>query len=74
MTSTVIERMTSDGHVDHTTDDVSLSYGDVIRVAGTDEQLANLSIVLGQEIGEEHEFQDNMAVFKTSYNKQRDRR
>lgn len=64
MTSTVIERMTSDGQVDHTSEDVSLSYGDVIRVAGTDEQLANLSIVLGQEIGEEHEFQDNMAVLR----------
>jgi putative transport protein len=56
--------MTSDGQVDHTSEDVSLSYGDVIRVAGTDEQLANLSIVLGQEIGEEHEFQDNMAVLR----------
>ena len=42
MTSTVIERMTSDGQVDLTNEDVSLSYGDVIRVAGTDEQLANL--------------------------------
>lgn len=65
MTSTVIERMTLDGTIiDHTSDDVSLSFGDVIRVVGTEEQLASLSIILGEEIGEEHEFQDNMSVFR----------
>ena len=64
MTSTVIERMTSDGHVDPTDEDALLRFGDIIRVAGTEEQLANLSIVLGESIGEEHEFQDNMAVLR----------
>ena len=65
MTSTVIERMTSDGQqVDLEAEDASLRFGDIIRVAGTEEQLANLSIVLGQAIGEEHEFQDNMAVLR----------
>jgi len=64
MTSTVIERMTIDGKIDQTSEDVSLSFGDVIRVAGTEEQLANVSIILGEMIGEEHEFQDNMSVFR----------
>jgi putative transport protein len=64
MTSTVIERMTREE--DHTpdNDDVLLRYGDVIRVCGTQEQLVNLSIVLGETIGEEHEFQDNMKVLR----------
>lgn len=74
MTSTVIERMTSDGQVDHTSEDLSLSYGDVIRVAGTDEQLANLSIVLGQEIGGEHGPSRQYGSFKASNHEQRDRR
>lgn len=64
MTATVIERMSLDGTVERDDDDAILHFGDVIRVAGTDEQLANLSIVLGQEIGEEHVFKDDMAVLR----------
>lgn len=66
MTSTVIERMSAGcEEVDvPECEDVLLRYGDVIRVCGTEEQLANLSIVLGESISEEHVFQDNMKVFR----------
>jgi len=64
MTSTVIERITSSETIDYEADDTLLRFDDVIRVSGTEEQLANFSIVLGQEIGEEHEFEDNMKVFR----------
>jgi putative transport protein len=56
--------MSLDGTIERDNDDAILRFGDVIRVAGTDEQLANLSIVLGQEIGEEHVFKDDMAVLR----------
>ena len=64
MTSTVIERITSSETIDYEANDTLLRFDDVIRVSGTEEQLANLSIILGQEIGEEHEFADNMKVFR----------
>ena len=64
MTSTVIERIASNETIDYEADDTLLRFDDVIRVSGTGEQLANLSIILGQEIGEEHEFADNMKVFR----------
>lgn len=64
MTSTVIERTNSAEKIDYEAQDTILRYDDVIRVSGTQEQLANLSIILGQEISEEHEFQDNMKVFR----------
>ena len=67
MTSTVIERMstcTAEKQAMPEIDDVLLCYGDVIRVSGTEEQLANLSIVLGENISEEHVFQDNMKVLR----------
>lgn len=41
-----------------------LQFGDIIRVVGTEEQLANISIILGQEVGEDHEFNDNMVVLR----------
>lgn len=64
MTSTVIERTCSNEKIDHEAEDAILRFDDIIRVSGTEEQLTNLSIILGQEISEEHEFQDNMKVFR----------
>jgi len=65
MTSTVIERMsTSEEQGIPEVNDVLLCYGDVIRVSGTEEQLANVSIVLGENISESHVFQDNMKVLR----------
>ncbi len=64
MTSTVIERIQSSETIDHEADDAILRFDDVIRVSGTEEQLSNLSIILGHEISEEHTFQDNMKVFR----------
>lgn len=64
MTSTVIERMSTEKIDSSEDDDILLRYGDVIRVCGTEEQLGNLSIVLGESIGEEHVFDDNMIVLR----------
>ncbi len=64
MTSTVIERISSSESIDHEAHDAILRYEDVIRVSGTQEQLTNLSLVLGHEFTEEHEFHDNMRVFR----------
>uniref|UniRef100_UPI003FA2117D aspartate-alanine antiporter-like transporter n=1 Tax=Sulfurospirillum cavolei TaxID=366522 RepID=UPI003FA2117D len=64
MTSTVIERMSTEKIDSTEDDDILLRYGDVIRVCGTEEQLGNLSIVLGESIGEEHVFDDNMIVLR----------
>lgn len=64
MTSTVIERISSNENIDHEANDAILRYEDVIRVSGTEEQLTNLSLILGHEFSEEHQFHDNMKVFR----------
>ncbi len=64
MTQTVIERTTSDNTPEEQNSDILLQFGDIIRVVGTEEQLANISIILGQEVGEDHEFNDNMVVLR----------
>lgn len=64
MTATVIERTYSSEKIDYEAEDAILRFDDIIRVSGTEEQLANLGIILGQEVSEEHEFQDNMKVFR----------
>lgn len=64
MTSTVIERISSNENIDYQAQDAILSFGDVIRVSGTEEQLTNLGLILGHPFNEEHEFHDNMKVFR----------
>ena len=64
MTSTVIERIASSEKIEHTNDDAILRFNDVIRVSGTQEQLSNLHIILGESFNDEHEFHDNMQVLR----------
>ncbi len=64
MTATVIERIASSEKIDYEAEDTILRFDDVIRVSGTEEQLANLNIILGQSFSEEHEFHDNMKVLR----------
>ncbi len=64
MTSTVIERIASSGKIEQDNDDTILQFNDIIRVSGTEEQLSNLHIILGESFSDEHEFHDNMQVLR----------
>ncbi|MDD3462129.1 MAG: YidE/YbjL duplication [Sulfurospirillaceae bacterium] len=64
MTSTVIERTNAAKTNELEVEDVILRYNDVVRVTGTKKQMSNLNIVLGEEMEQEHKFNDNMKVLR----------
>ncbi|MDD3324033.1 MAG: YidE/YbjL duplication [Sulfurospirillaceae bacterium] len=64
MTSTVIERTNAAKTNELEVEDVILRYNDVVRVTGTKKQMSNLNIVLGEEVEQELQFNDNMKVLR----------
>ena len=64
MTATVIERVESSKPHEQEAEDPILHYGDIVRVSGTEEQLKNLRIILGEELKEPYKFHDDMKVYR----------
>ena len=66
MTGTIIERIEfSDKNYSNIDEDNPiLHYGDVVRASGTERELSKLRLILGEEVAETHEFQDDMGVYR----------
>ncbi len=62
ITHTVIERIETYKGQPTSTD--KLHYGDIVRASGTEEQLENLKLLLGEEIEKSYHFHDDMKVFR----------
>jgi len=65
MTSTIIERIESN-HPDDKDEDENmiLHHGDIVRVSGTQEQLNDIKIILGEELPKKYEFHDYMKIYR----------
>jgi putative transport protein len=64
MTSTIIERVESEHHLNKDSDDCQLHLGDIVRVTGTKEQLEKIKLILGEEMNEQVQFHDNLKVLR----------
>jgi len=65
MASTTIERIKTNKQEDSdNAEDMLLHHGDIVRVSGTQEQLNNIKIILGEELSEKYEFHDYMKVYR----------
>ncbi len=64
MTGTIIERVESEYPIDPDKKDTILHHGDIVRVSGTGEQLENIKILLGEDIGDAYKFHDDMKVYR----------
>ncbi|AEA34429.1 aspartate:alanine exchanger family transporter [Hippea maritima] len=64
LTTTIIERVESKYPTDPSDEDAILHYGDIVRASGTEDQLDNLKIILGEEVEDTYTFHDDMKVFR----------
>ncbi len=63
MTDTIIQRVES-RKLNDNQEDITLHYGDIIRVSGKKENLENVGLIVGEEIKEDLVFHDDMKVFR----------
>lgn len=64
MTSTIIERVESDHPMNSASEDCELHFGDIVRVTGTEEQLSQIKILLGDQVEDSFTFHDNLKVLR----------
>jgi len=63
MTDTIIQRVESAKQQD-VDKDITLHYGDIIRVSGKKENLENVGLIVGEEVASDFSFHDDMKVYR----------